>query len=236
MKKSIRIFAFGLLLTSVLLSCDHEDFADRSDVRTISGYANLTDRKISIFDNDATLNLKLFKENSTVSFDKIDIVLDSVTSTTAAVTNDTTAAFNSSFLGALKVTSYGVTINSTLSNGNITKDNFTINSVNPVSISKDNVKKSGLDTLGTVPIDYSTYTFSAPKNNVVLSLKKNKGGTYTASGAGQLDVNGGTVLLKDTNYKGLNLAAKDSLYYQFTITSGTKSSDAAGYIVVAAPK
>ena len=232
MKKSIKLLGVGLLLTAGVVSCSTDDFAERSDVSTVNGYANLTDRKISVFDTDAVLSMKLFKGDASISFDNIEVVLDSVTTTTATVSDDTTATFNSSFLGDLEVDSYGITVNSTLSNGNKPKDNFTINVVNPVSISEDNVEKASLDTLANIALDYSTYTFNAPKDNVVLSLKKNEAGTYAASGAGQLDGDGGSVLLKDTNYEGLNLAVKDSLYYKYTISSGSKSADASGYIVI----
>ena len=230
MKKSIKLLGLGLLLTSGLISCSTDDFAERSDVDTVSGYANLTDRTISTFDTNADLSIKLFT-SSDVTFSSVEVMLDSTTSTMATVSDDL-ATFNTSFLGALEVDSYGVTINSTLSNGKTPVDNFTISAVSPISISEDNLAAASMDTIANLALAYSTYTFSAAKDDVTLSLKKNMAGTYVASGAGKLDVDGGSVLLKDTNYEGLNLAAQDSLYYKYTITSGTRSADASGYIVV----
>ena len=231
MKISIKILGLGLL-TSALISCSTDDFAERSDVSDLGGYANLINRKISTFDSNADLKIKLYTGSSNISFNDIEVVLDSDSSTMATVSGDTTATFNSAFLGDLEIASYGVTINSTLSNGKMPKDNFTISAVNPISISSSNLLETNMDTIANIALGYNTYTFSAPKDNVVLSLKKNKAGTYAASGAGQLNVNGGAVLLKDTNYEGLNLTENDSLYYKYTITSGSQSADAEDYIVI----
>lgn len=228
MNKIFKHIALGVALSVAFVSCD-----DEREVPTtgIGGYAYLSETSISSFDENANLDIKLITKDG-VTFNSIEVSTETA-SEMATIASDELATVNTAFLGTLSEDAYEVFISSELSNGKMAGDYFTISVDNPISISEDNLAEATLDTLPNVEVAYELFTNTASIDDVMLSLKKNSDGIYADSGAtGLSTVDGGSVLLSDTNYQALNLVVNDTLYYKFTATSGSLSADAEGQMVI----
>ena len=229
MKNILKILTVSFFLTGVMISCNEDDYAERNDDLDLGGYAYLNDQSISSFDRGVDLNIGLFTQSG-VTFTSIDVDSDG-TSASATISGDM-ATVNNGFLGDVESDdSYDLLITSQLSNGKTAKDLFTLDVVSPVSIESE-LSEATLDTLPNITITYETYTLSATIDNVNLAIKKNMDGTYTDAGVTSLPVDGGDVVVEDTNYTSLTLAEKDTLYYKFTVTSGMLSEEAESYIAI----
>lgn len=222
--------SFCLLAALSLSSCDTED-GYLPDPTNIGGYSYLSQRTISPFDTNTDLNIKIFTDDG-VTAESIDVLEDGQVIGTAQVSGET-ATFNTSNLDSVATgkESWSVRLRTTLSNGNVAEDPFTISVSDAVSVSGDNASEAILNSLDTTSVTYETFTRSATIDGVDLMLKKNSDGTYMDSGA-DVSADGGTVVLGDTNYDQLNLQVHDTLYYKFVATSGDLSAEAESYIEI----
>lgn len=227
MKQILKYISFSLVLALGFSSCETDEFDSLDDVRDLGGYAHLTTPRISQFDTNSDLTIDLFTASG-VSVETVEIVRDGSVIGTATVSGET-ATFNSSILGDIAAGTYPVRIRATLSNGNVAEQPFTITAVNSLTIDGDNPEEATLTGIDTLEVGYDLYNLAATVDNVDLHLKNGSEGTYVDSGVENVD---GSVVLGDTNYQTLNLAVNDTLYYQFTATSGELNQSAESYIVI----
>jgi hypothetical protein len=235
MKNYINILGLSICGLVTLISCHEDDYAEDTNDVYIGGGTFLTTQVISTFDTDVNLTLDLFRENDNIVFNSIEVLQrrDSITTNAELLNDNDSATFNSSFLGNLEEDdAFQINVLSTLSNGNTAQDFYTINVDSPISIDDENATEARLDTLSNVDLKYSTYTLDTPVDNVSLAIKKNSTGSYMGSGIADLDLKTGSVSLKDIDYNSLNLQAQDSLFYQFTVNSGSKIGNAESFIII----
>ena len=232
MKKNIKYWGLSLVLAVALTSCESDEADYQKDAaKDVGGYAYLADQTISSFDTNEDLSIDLFA-NSGVTFNSVDVLMDG-SSIASATVSEENATFNASAFGDLAIDDeFDIMLESQLSNGNMSKDPFSVSVVSPISLDGDNPSVLTLDSISNgAAVDYSTYTLSAPIDSAELFLKKNSEGTYTNSEA-SVSTEGGSIELATTNYQELNLMANDTLYYEFTVMSGSLSESASSYIVI----
>lgn len=228
MKHYFKFINLCLLIIAVLISCDtDDDLTELRDVKDVGGYAHLVTPRISQFDTDSDLTVRLFTASG-VSVETVEIIRDGAVLGTATIEGDT-ATFNSSILGDISVGTYPVVVRASLSNGKFSERPFNITAVNSLSISQDNPEEATLSGLDTTEVSYSLFNLEATVDNVDLHLKNGADGTYIESGVDEID---GSVELGDTNYQALNLSVNDTLYYRFTATSAELSQSAESFIVI----
>lgn len=229
MKKYLNI-SWCLLLVLGFSSCDVEEDDIRDTPRNLGGYAVLSDNHISIFDTNEDLSIKFFTTEG-VTAESVEIIQDGAVIGTATVSGET-ATFNTSILGELEADSYPVRIRTTYSNGSISEDPFTVSVDHAVSLG-DNPTETTMDSLSTVELSYEVSTFGATVDDVTLSVKEGSEGTYKPTGL-DLSTEEGTVEVSEIDWEGLeiDLAVNDTLYYQFTATSGTLSDSAESYVAI----
>lgn len=229
MKHYIKHISLCLLLAAGFTSCETDDETELRDVRDVGGYAHLTTPRISQFDTDSDLTVRLFTASG-VSVETVEIVSDEGAVLGNATIDGDTATFSSSILGEIAEGTYPVVVRATLSNGNISERPFNITAVNSLSLSADNPEEATLAGLDTTEVGYSIYNLEATVDDVDLHLKNGSEGNYMESGVD--DFEDDSVELGDTNYQTLNLSVNDTLYYRFTATSGTLSQAAESFIVI----
>lgn len=232
MKKNIKYWGLSLILAAGLASCESDEADYQKDAtKNVGGYAFLTDQTISSFDKNEDLNIDLYTDSG-VTVNAVDVIQDG-SSIASATVGDENASFNASAFGDFAIDDeFDIMLESQLSNGNMAQDPFTVSVVSPISLDSDNPSELTLDSISNgAAIDYSTYTLSAPIDTAELFLKKNSDGTYSNSGA-EVSTEGGSIELADTNYQELNLMTNDTLYYEFTVMSGSLSESDSSYIVI----
>lgn len=229
MKKYLNI-SWSLLLVLGLSSCEVEDDDIRDEPVNIGGYAVLSDNHISVFDTNEDLGINFFTAEG-VTVESVEILQGGTVIGTATVSGET-ATFNTSIFGELEADSYPVRIRTTYSNGNVSEDPFTVSVDHAISLG-DNPTETTMDSLSTVELSYEVSTFGATVDDVTLSVKEGSEGTYQATGL-DLSTEEGTVVVSDIDLAGLGiaLAVNDTLYYQFTATSGTLSDSAESYVAI----
>jgi len=239
MKKHFKSISLCILIAVGFSSCTTDD--NSLDPTVLGGYAHLTDSKISLFDTNADLNLNLIT-NSGVTVTAVEILKDSLDG--AVIANATvsgeTASFNSSTLGefvfidkdtvAHATGSFPVFVSSTLSNGKTAGDPFTINVVDAISFVKEPGSVMFMDSTTTI-LSYKTFTHSATIDDVTLSWKKNKLGTYVESDL-VLVVTKDEINLADMDYAAFNAGANDTIYYKFVANSGDLSQEIVAKIAI----
>ena len=227
MKKHFKSISLCILIAAGFSSCTTDD--NSLDPTNLGGYVHLTDRTISLFDTNADLNLNLIT-NSGVTVTAVEIQQDGAVIANAVVSGET-ASFNSSTLGEFvfiddddvshRTGSFPVFVSSTLSNGKTSGDPFTINVVDAISFDENPGSVMFMDSTTTI-LSYTTFTHSATIDDVILSWKKNKAGTYAESDL-VLDVDGDEINLADIDYDAFNAGPNDTIYYKFVASSGTIS-------------
>lgn len=230
MKKYINL-SWCLLLVLGMASCDTDDDI-RDEPRDLGGYATLTNSSISVLDTNSDLNIGLYLAPG-VTAETVEIIQDGQTVGTATVSGET-ASFNTSILGDLEAgSSESIRIRTTYSNGNVSEDPFSVSVSHAISLGEDNPTQANMDEIDAVTLAYDVFTFSASVDNVELELKKNEAGTYADSGVVLPNEQGeGEVVLSETNYETLNLTVGDTLYYRFTVSSGSLSDTAESFVAV----
>lgn len=231
MKKHFKSISLCLLVAVGFSSCSTDD--NSIEPTDLGGYAHLTDRKISVFDTNASLNLDLLTD-SDVTVDAIEIMQDGAVIANATVSGET-ASFNSSTLGELEKGSIPIFISSTLSNGKKAGDPASISVVDAISfVDTDKTPLPGsvkfMDSTTTM-LAYKTYTRSATIDNVTLFWKKNDTGTYVESDM-VLDVKGDEINLGNIDYDKFDAEVNDTLYYKFVANSGALSQEIETTIVI----
>lgn len=229
MKQFLKYISFSLILVLGFTSCDTDDDNTLDDVVDLGVYAHLTTPRISQFDTNSNLTVKLFTRAG-VTAQNVEILRNGAVIGTANVSGET-ATFNSSILGAITTGTHPIRLRTTFSNGTVTEQPFNITVVNSLTIPAANPRTAALSTLPQTKIAYSTYNLAATIDNVALHLKKGSAGTYVDSGLSTVT---SPVELGNTNYQQLNLAVNDTLYYRFTATSGSLTQSAQSYIVIVA--
>lgn len=235
MKKYLNI-SWCLLLVLGFSSCEIEDDEIRDEPVDIGGYAVLADNNISIFDTNETLSIDFYTAEG-VTAESVEILQrpdeDSPYQVigTATVSGET-ATFNSSILGDLEADSYPIRIRTTYSNGNVSEDPFSVSVDHAISLG-DNPTETTLDSLSTRVLEYEVFTFGATVDDVTLSVKEGSEGTYQATSL-DLPTDEGTVEMSeiDLDELGIDLEVGDTLYYRFTVTSGTMTDSAESYVAI----
>jgi len=236
MKKHFKSISLCILIAVGFSSCETDD--NSLPPTDLGGYAHLTDRTISLFDTNADLNLNLITKSG-VTVDAVEIQQDGAVIANAVVSGET-ASFNSSTLGEFvflddddveqPTGSFPVFVSSTLSNGKTSGDPFTINVVDAISFDEKPGSVKFMDSTTTI-LSYETFTHSATIDDVILSWKKNKLGTYVESDL-VLDVDGDEINLADMDYDAFGAGANDTIYYKFVATSGTLSQEIVAKIAI----
>jgi hypothetical protein len=229
MKKHFKSISLCILIAVGFSSCETDDSS--LPPTELGGYVHLTDRTISLFDTNADLNLNLLT-NSGVTVTAVDILQDDAVIATAVISGET-ASFNSSKLGEFvflddddeeqPTGSFHVFVSSTLSNGKMAGDPFTINVVDAISFDEKPGSVKFMDSTTTI-LSYETFTHSATIDDVTLFWKKNEAGTYVKSDS-VLDVDGEEFNLADIDYDAYDAKANDTLYYKFVAKSGALSQE-----------
>ena len=229
MKKYLNL-SWCLLLVLGFSSCDTDDDGMRDEPRNIGGYATLSDSHISVFDTNEDLGINFFTAEG-VTAQTVEILQDGTVIGTGTASGET-GSFNTSILGELEADSYPVRIRTTYSNGNVSEDPFSVSVDHAVSLG-DNPTETTMDSLSSVELSYELSTFGATVDDVTLSVKKGSEETYQET-ALDLSTEEGTVGMSEIDLAGLgiDLAVHDTLYYQFTATSGSLSDSAESYVAV----
>ncbi len=240
MKTYFKHISFCLFLALGFTSCEPDDNGYREDPTDIGGYANLTNRSISRFDQNSELSIEYFTAEG-VTVETVEILQGGEVAGTGTVSGES-ATFNSSLLGNFVFTdddgvvsetgSYPIRIRTTYSNGNVSEDPFTVRVGKAVSLDSDNPTTTTIDSLSNVNLSYEVSTFSAGVDEVSLMLKKNADGTYIESGADLSTEEEGTVVLSETDYEELDLQVNDTLFYKFTATSGSLTDEVISTVVI----
>lgn len=229
MKTYFKHISFCLILALGFTSCEPDDNGYREDPIEIGGYAYLTNRSISRFDQNAELSTKFFTAEG-VSVETVEILQDGEIVGTGTVSGET-ATFNTSILGISETGTYPIRIRATYSNGEVSEDPFTVRVAKVISLDSENPTTTTMDSLSNVSLSYGVFTFSENVDDVSLMLKKNADGTYIDSGV-DLSTEGGTVVLSETNYEELDLQVNDTLFYKFTGTSGDLTDEVVSTVVI----
>lgn len=229
MKKNIKLLSLCFLVAAGFSSCEPAEDDIRDEPRDLGGYAYLTDRTISAFDENEDLMIDLFTAEG-VEVESIEILQDGEVIGNATISGET-ASFNASIFGDLEAgTSESIRLRSTLSNGNIAEDPFTIDVVDGITVDEAPDTVKFMDTT-TAIVSYSTFADYATIDNVSLFFKKNSDGEYTLV-TDDLDVAGGEVNLGDFDYLANDVAPGDTIYYQFVAESGELMDEAVAVIPV----
>ncbi len=236
MKKHFKSISLCILIAVGFSSCETDD--NSLPPTDLGGYVHLTDRTISLFDTNADLNLNLITKSG-VTVESVEIQQDGAVIANAVVSGET-ASFNSSTLGEFvflddddveqPTGSFPVFVSSTLSNGKTAGDPFTINVVDAISFDEKPGSVKFMDSTTTI-LSYETFTHSATIDDVILSWKKNKAGTYAESNL-VLDVDGDEINLADIDYDAFNAGANDTIYYKFVANSGALSQEIVAKIAI----
>jgi len=241
MKKHFKSISLCILIAVGFSSCTTDD--NSLDPTNLGGYAHLTDRKISVFDTNADLNLNIIT-NSGVTVTAVEIQQDGAVIANATISGET-ASFNSSTLlpasgnefvfiddddVSHQTGSFPLFISSTLSNGKTAGDPATVSVVDAISFDENPGSVMFMDSTTTI-LSYETFTHSAIIDDVTLFWKKNKLGTYAESDL-VLDVDGEEFNLADIDYDAFDAKANDTIYYKFVATSGTLSQEIVAKIAI----
>lgn len=229
MKKYLNL-SCCLLLALGFVSCNIDDEITIEQRGDIGGYAYLMDNSVSVFDTNEDLTIKIFNAEG-VTAQSVDILQDGEVIGSGTVSGET-ATFNTSILGALETGSYPVRIRTTYSNGKTSEDAFTV-SVDHAIFLGENPTEATMDSISSVELSYEVSTFGANVDDVTLSVKEGSESSYQATGL-DLPTSEGTVEISEIDLAGLgiNLAVNDTLYYQFTATSGALSDSAESHVAI----
>lgn len=255
----MRTYIKSILILSLILnlaSCTKdEDF--RFDTVASGGNAILTDTKISRLDinNDVKISL-VTKEGVTVS--KVEIYNNTAASgasyvvgskITDATISGTTATFKSSIIAgnsnfvSNQSSASGVipiVVVATYSDNTVSTNPYSLTIARGINfVDADGVvlTSSGIsnvkykDSTSTI-LRYKVYKKYATTtvDKVTMQWKKNKAGTYSAGDA-TFSKTAGSIELANLDYITYGLHANDTLYYKFTVQSGTQTD----YVETAIP-
>lgn len=250
MKKYIKQISI-LALFATFTSCTVED--EKIAMTEVGGNVVLTDTKISRLDINNDIKLKvILKEGVTVSkIEVYNNIAETPASDPLvlgdkigdAVIVDAVATFNSSLIaGNAKFASnqtkasgtIPLAIVTTYSDGTKTSNPFILTVARAIDWKDaDGVTSSTsgvtnikyLDTTKNVNIIrygvYKKYT-STVVDNVTMQWKKNEAGTYS-EGDSSFDIKKGSIDLGELDYSAYGLAVNDTLYYKFTVKSGSQT-------------
>lgn len=229
MKKTIKLLSLSFLVALGVSSCEPAEDDIRETPRELGGYAYLSDRTISSFDQNESLNINLFTAEG-VEVESVEIVEDGTVLGNATVSGET-ASFNASILGDLEAgDEFDVRVRTTLSNGNVAEDPFTIVVTDALSLDEVPESVRFLDTTTNV-LTYSTFADYATIDQVSLFFRSNLDDEYSLV-ADDLDVGGGEVDLGEFDFEGSGLTAGDTIYYRFVAESGEFSEEAVAVIPI----
>jgi hypothetical protein len=223
-----------------LHSCDSED--NSFDFANIGADVNFTDTKISVFDTDETLQLNLFTASG-ITIDKVEIFKEGTKISDAAIDGEM-ATFNSSTLGAFMfgenldetTGSFDISAVATISNGQTSKSNYTIDVVNAIQFNDEIASVKYNDTISQ-KLSFKTFAQYATIDGVILEWKKGFDGAYAVDTNLNFNVESDTINLNNLAYKTTyNLVAGDTLYYKFTANSGSLSDSIETKIAIKAQK
>lgn len=215
MKNIIKNISLGLFMGLVITSCDNDDYFEED--ADIGGYAFLADQEISVFDTNSDITIDLFTAEG-VNVEEVEILQDSSVIATATI-SDSTATFNSSALGALEAGSYPIQVRSTLSNGEIVEDSFSIMVADAIELDGDNPTNVRFMDTTSSSLAFTTFSQSATIDNVSLFQRTNQDTTFTDTGM-TFDVTGGEINLGEIDYEGLGVGVGDTIFYRFEAQSG----------------
>ena len=235
MKQQLKYLSFCFLILG-FASCDDDEAL--IETRDVGANAVLVDRSITVLDQNEDITIDLFSNN--VNFETVTIQDPDGNELTTANISDGTATFSTSELGDFafgenndeETGSFDFRIVSTLSNGEILNDPASISVDHAVSL-EDNPTETTLDSLSTVELGYAVSTFGATVDDVTLSVKKGSEETYQETSI-DLSTEEGTVELSEIDMADLGIALEvnDTLYYQFTATSGTLSDSVESHVAI----
>ncbi len=220
--RNFKTYIFVITIIA-FISCEDNEVIGTSD----NGVdISLVKSSISRLDENVDMELSIKAQGSlTVKSLKATDAKDTIKATTSQdlTIADNKATFNSSIFGSLTTKKDDiVTIDATLSNGELYKKEYTVSFENPISItsSLSNIKyKSSLKD----SLKFKTSTHSAKIESLVLQWKKGKKGTYQDdANFSSLNIEKDTIYFQnfDNTTNGYGLGIKDTLYYRLIAKSG----------------
>lgn len=239
MKKYLTYISFCLIAAVSFTSCDTDDNGYREEPRQVGAFAYLSDRSITLLDQNADLSIDLHT-NAGVTFESIELVQDGSTITTANISGDV-ATFNSSAFGDFlfgenldkETGSFNFTLVSTLSNGEVLRENVSVNVGHALSLDEvESVRFRDPTSDEETILTYSVSTHSATIDDLTLEWKKNDAGTFTEDTSITIDPAGGEIDLAAIDYDYYDLNPGDTLYYRFTAQSGNLTDVAETQIAI----
>ena len=228
MKKIIKLMSLGFLVALGVTSCEPAEDDIRPEPRELGGYAYLTDRTISSFDQNENLKINLFTAEG-VEVESVEIVQDGEVLGSATVSGET-ASFNASILGDIEAgDSFPVTVRTTLSNGNVAEDPLTIAVVDAISLDEVPESVRFMDTTTNI-LSYITFADYATIDQVSLYFR-GADDEYSLI-ADDLDIKEGEINLGAFDFEGTGLTPGDTIYYRLVAESGEFSEEAVAIIPV----
>lgn len=218
MKKIIYI----LLTIGLFISCNKDKDLP---YEVNEAYTNLKNKKITLFDTNADLNLIITSLNN-IKVQNIEVKRNGNKVTDATITSNSSAKFNSSTLLPFKfgekedepTGSFNISLVSKLSNGQLVSTDTPLKVGHAISFLK-NVNSIEYGSKEKRIIEYNISTFSKVTiDKVTLEWKKGKNGTYTLDPEyNALNTEKGSI---DAGKNKYNLVVGDTLYYKFVAKRG----------------
>lgn len=240
MKRYIKYLSFCLLAGVGLSSCDSDDNGYKDDPVDVGGYAYLQDRNITVLDQNETVTINLFTDDN-VQVESVAIEDGDGNQIATATVSGETATLNTSSLGDFmfgddndEVTgSFPLTIVSTLSNGQVVRDNATISVGHAVHVDgPEQVQFMDGTASDDVVLSYSVDTFGAPVDDVTQEFRIGAEGEYQVDQINPAQGTEGEIDFAAFDYEAYGLQPGDTLYYRWTATSGGLTDQATTSVVV----
>lgn len=229
MKKTMKLMSLCFLVALGVSSCEPAEDDIRPEPRELGGYAYLSDRTISPFDKNENLNIDLFTAEG-VEVESVEVLQNGEVLTEASISGES-ATFNASVFDTLEVgDEYPVRIRTTLSNGNVAEDPFTLTVADAIVVDEAPESVTFMDTT-TAVVSYSTFSQVAPIDNVSLFFRNGVEDEYSLI-ADDLDLSGGEFNFGEFDYAEHNVNPGDTIYYRFLAQSGELSEEAVAVIPV----
>jgi len=218
-----------LAISSIIaVSCDSDD-----DVPYTVGnsLALLEEDQISFFDINELITFNISELSASTALTGLEVLIDDVKIADGTIVDEVTATISSSSLlpfefegadGEITNTgTFDLLVLSTEANGEVGRNELSLDVVKPLSFSNEiNSVVYGDVTTENSEVGFETFTSGAVIDEVIVSWRKGIEGTYVEDTAKSFNVAGDFLDLNDLDYIDYGLAVNDTLYYQFTATSG----------------
>lgn len=230
MKKNINKFLCGCLIV-LTTACSDTD----NDVEIIvpDAFVELVTTQISVFDTNTPISLNIIEDGSEVT--SVQIMREQTVLGEASL-SDTNATFNSSIFSSvttdsnkLPVGGLNFGIKYQTSTGVEGLNSETINVVKAIRLTNE-VPSYQIQDTTTSSIIYETFSEGATLEDLNVSFRIGNEGDSTEI-SDDFDVENGEIDLSEGDYLDYGVEVNDTLYYTFTVTSGSLSDSVETFVV-----